>query len=138
MKISAPGLELEVSAVSQCTDEGWCQVHVEVAVPGFVGDFQAQLQGSDLSRFAREIDNLYAAVGRPGVATLSSHEPGIEISLTMQKLGSIAGAFRLESHRVGGEGTVLSGPFEIDQSFLPALGSSVARLFVDVGGENEA
>jgi hypothetical protein len=138
MKISAPGLELEVSARSPCTDEDWCWVHVIADVPGFSARLDAQLQGEDLSRFASEVGRLHESVGEPGTATLSSYERGLEVTLTMQRLGGISGRYRLESERVGGDPAVLSGPFERDQSFLPALRDDVLNLLDELKGGNEA
>jgi hypothetical protein len=134
MKISAPGLELDVSARSLCTDEDWCWVHVTADVPGFAARFDAQLQAEDLSRFAAEVGRLHESVGEPGTATLSSYERGLEITLTMHKLGGILGRYRFESERIGGDPAVLSGPFEMDQSFLPALREEVLDLLGELKG----
>ena len=138
MKITAPGLELDVSARSECTEEDWCWVHVAADVPGFAAHFDAQLQGEDLSRFAAEVGRLQESVGGPGTATLSSYERGLEITLTMQRLGGISGRYRFESERIGGDPAVLSGPFEMDQSFLPRLRDDVLNLLSELKGANEA
>ena len=138
MKISAPGLELEVSARSPCTDEDWCWVHVTAEVPGFSARFDAQLQGGDLSRFATEVGRLHESVSEPGTARLSSYERGLEITINLQRLGGISGRYRFESERIGGDPAVLSGPFEIDQSFLTGLREDVLNLLSELKGANEA
>lgn len=138
MKINTHGLTLEVVAQETADEEGWCRVHVHALAPGFEGNFDAWLQTCDLDRFGTEIGHLYDAVGQPGTATLASTEPDIEVVLTMGRMGGISGRYRLESERRDGEATVLSGAFEIDQSFLPGLQGSVQALLAELGGVRDA
>ena len=71
---------------------------------------------------------MYASVGQSLSALLASAEPGIYVRLAMQPLGAMLGTYALESDRAEGTPTVLSGAFQIDQSFLPSLQASVETL----------
>jgi hypothetical protein len=102
---------------------------------GFVGDFEAWLQLGDLERFANEIGAMYESVGKSSTAVLASAEPDIQINLAMQSLGGTVGTYALESERPNGIPTVLSGEFNIDQSFLPSLRQSIYSLIADLGGK---
>ena len=96
------------------------------------------MQTDDLSRFASELRVLNENVGHVGTATLASAEPDLELILSMQRLGGISGRYRLESERREGVPTVLSGAFDADQSFLPALLRDVSALLLKLRGEHEA
>ena len=90
------------------------------------------MQSTDLDRFRREINSLYALVGQASKATLASAEPDIEIVLTMRPNGSVDGTYKFESERRNGYATVLSGGFEIDQSFLPELERDIQVLLSEL------
>lgn len=135
MKLSSSGLQLELLARRRANDEDWCRVQVEARANGFRGEFEAWLQTADLERFSSAVDHMYKSVGQANIATLSSAEPDIVVSLTMHPLGGIDGRYRLESERRDGAPTVLSGVFEIDQSFLPVLHESIETLLSELRGE---
>ena len=138
MKLDAHGLEIELRPARVADDEGWCRVHVYAEASGFSGRFEAWLQVEDLARFRRELAAMYASVGRASTATLASAEPDIWVELTMRTLGGIAGRYELESERRDGAATMLSGAFELDQSFLPELQESVGLLIQQLQGQNVA
>jgi len=131
MKLSANGLRIELLPRRAADDEDWVRVQVVVAARGFTGNFEASLQLSDLLRFERELAVMYDSVEKRATAALSSAEPDIQIELAMQPLGSIVGKYSLEC-----EPTVLSGTFELDQSFLPELRQSINALAEQLRGEN--
>ena len=132
MKLSAHGLQLELLPRGLVDDEDWVRVQVVTVVNGFHGEFEAWLQSTDLDRFRREINSLYVAVGQAGKATLASAEPEIEIVLTMRPNGAVDGTYKFESERRNGYATVLSGGFEIDQSFLPELERDIQVLLSEL------
>jgi hypothetical protein len=132
MKIAARGLTIELSVVNALDQEDWCRVSVLASVPGFGADFVAYLQGGDLHQFREQIDLMYASVGQPSKAILSSAEPGITITLSMERLGGIAGTYKLEAEYGGGGAPTLTGAFEIDQSYLPALSNDIGRLLAEL------
>lgn len=134
MKLATTGLTIELQPRRAVDGEGWVRVQVVLAVNGFRGDFEGWLQLVDLEHFARELDAMYRSVGRQATATLASAEPDIEVKLVMQPLGNIKGTYAFESERLSGTPTVLSGAFEIDQSYLPSMRNSVESLIVDLGG----
>ncbi|MGZ8226109.1 MAG: WapI family immunity protein [Methylococcaceae bacterium] len=136
MKIHAQGLQIELCPRQLVDDEDWIRVQVLVEVNGFSGDFEAWLQLGDLERFANGIGAMYESVGKSSTAVLVSTEPDIHINLAMQSLGVIVGTYALESERLDGTPTVLSGAFNIDQSFLPSLHQSIYPLITDLGGKH--
>lgn len=138
MKISAHGLSLELQPCRQLDDEDWCRVQVLASVPGFEADFETWLQGSDLVRFAMELDGLYESAGKPGSASLFSAEPNIFMELTMQTLGGIKGQYKFRNDAGGEVPAILSGGFDLDQSYLPSLRNSVSNLLAELGGAREA
>lgn len=131
MRLTAHGLRIELLHRRAADDEDWVRVQVVAAAHGFTGDFEAWLQLGDLLRFERELGLMYESVGKPGTATLASAEPDIQIELTMHPLGSIVGRYSLEC-----EPNVLSGSFELDQSFLPELRQSIGELAEQLRGTN--
>lgn len=127
MKLNTHGLSLELQARQTANGEDWVTVHTVVMVPGFKGDFEADLQLDDLLRFNTQLQSLYEKAGLPGTAILSSADPGVRVELNMQALGMIRGKYEFESTVVD-EPTVLSGGFSLDQSYLPALMESIEAL----------
>ena len=136
MKLSTPGLQLELLPLRQADDEQWCRVQVRAAVRGFEANYEAWLQTADLELFKNEIAALYRDVGQPGVATLASAELDIKVTLTMQTLGGIEGSYRFQSEQRDGGATKLSGTFELDQSFLPELCASIDTLLNELQTKN--
>jgi len=136
MKLHAHGLQIELRPRRLVDDEDWVRVQVLIEANGFSGNFEAWLQLGDLERFANEIDAMYESVGESSTAVLVSAEPDIRINLAMQSLGGIVGTYALESERVDGIPIVLSGAFNIDQSFLPSLRQSIYSLIADLGGKH--
>ncbi|HTV97822.1 MAG TPA: hypothetical protein VME42_17630 [Steroidobacteraceae bacterium] len=134
MEISAKGLQLNLRALRRADDEEWTRVMVLVKVPGFLGEFEAWLQTSDITRFADACNALYKNVGKQGDATLQCAEPGISLKLESNSLGGIAGRYALESERPVGIPTLLSGSFQLDQSYLPALEKSARQLAAELSG----
>lgn len=128
MKISAANLTIELRPLRAVDDEDWVRVQVLAAANGFRGDFDAWLQLGDLVRFREEIEAMHASVGQSLTSILASAEPDIKIELNMQSLGAIEGTYAFESERPNGTPTVLSGSFDIDQSYLPDLCSSINDL----------
>jgi hypothetical protein len=134
MKIAAHGLRLVVSPVGTLDEEDWCRVRLVAEVPGFQADLIVHLQGADLRRFRDSINLMYEAIGKPSEAALSSHEPGIEVTLSMQSLGVILGTYKFEGEFLEGGAPGLTGGFAMDQSYLPALSREVDVLLAELGG----
>jgi len=134
--MSTPHLQLELQPRRKVDEEDWVRVQVLLQTNGFRGDFEAWLQLTDLVRFRDEIEEMYDCVGEQRSAILSSAEPDIDIRLESRRLGGIQGSYRLESERLNGEPTAISGAFELDQSHLPSLQTSVDSLVWLLGGES--
>jgi hypothetical protein len=62
------------------------------------------------------------------MARLCSAEPDIDVELNTNARGHIVGSYRFESERRNGTPTVLSGEFEMDQSFIPDLTKQLEEL----------
>ncbi len=110
------------------------RVHVTAKADVFAGDFEAWLQLNDLVRFKTELEHMDANIGKSNSAQLVSHEPGVEVTLSMRPLGQIEGSYVFENENTGSGSTKLSGSFELDQSYLLALTSSVESLILELGG----
>ena len=132
MKLSAATLTIELRPRRAVDDEDWVRVQVLAETNGFRGDLEAWLQLGDLVRFRDEIEVMHSSAGQALTATLASAEPDIKVELNMQSLGGIEGTYALESERPTGTPTVLSGGFEIDQSYLPGLRDSIADLIASL------
>lgn len=130
MEIRAQGLQLSLRVAQPPDQEGWIKLDVEVTVAGFSGRCLGWIQHDDLGRFADALQQMDATVGEPSKAVLSSAEPDIKIELSMDRRGHVVGRYAFESERRDGIPTVLSGAFEMDRSFLPALRREVAELVV--------
>ena len=107
----------ELHALGRVDGEDWTRVRVEVQSGGFTGDFEAWLQSGDLDNFSRQLGVLHENVGQSGAAALRCAEPGISVTLSMQKMGGIEGRYQFVDERTS---SVLSGTFAIDQSYIPA------------------
>lgn len=128
MKLSAGPFRIQLLPLCKVDSEDWVRVRVIVSAIGFEGDFEAWLQLGDLYRFENEINAMYLAVGQAVSAVLACAEPDIWLRLKMQTLGGVLGDYRFTSAFLADTPTALSGGFEMDQSFLPALQTSVHEL----------
>ncbi len=128
MKITIGTLSIQLLPIRGVNVEDWVVVRAIITTDGFAGDFEAQLQLADLERFDCEVGAMYDNVGQPLTAELSSAEPGVWLQLKMRNLGGVASAYRFECEDSSGASTMLSGSFEMDQSYLPALRASVNEL----------
>lgn len=126
--IEATGLQMKLAPYSKADAEDWAKVTLSIKCNGFRGEFVAWLQTQDVRRFGAELMTMYQSVGKPAIARLCSAEPDIDVELNMDARGHIVGNYRFESERINGTRTVLSGEFEMDQSFLPDLANQVEDL----------
>lgn len=126
MKLKCCRFDLSIEPVTKLGPEGWLHFHVKIMVPGFNGEFDAEMQIEDLKRFKKSLNEMDQKIGSDCEALLGSVEPGIYISLKSDKLGRVFGKYQFESERCDGEPTCLSGAFEIDQTFVKPLAVSVS------------
>jgi hypothetical protein len=125
IELHSHGLHLELVPLGPPTVEEWFNATVRAEVPGFAGDYSCQLQLRDLERFGEQLEKMHGAAGSESTAELCSAEPGIRIVCRCNKFGQISGRYELESQRSEGVPTLLSGPFDMDQSYLPELCRSI-------------
>jgi hypothetical protein len=128
VELRTHGLQLTVRAVGKADSENWARVQLDVLCNGFQGQFTASLQVEDLSRFLTQLSGMSDRVGEAAVAWLSGAEPDIDIRVEMNKRGQIAGTYRFESERRDGIPTVLSGSFEMDQTYIPPFITQLQNL----------
>ncbi len=112
---------MKLAPYSKADAEDWAKVNLTVRCNGFRGDFVAWLQTEDVQRFKSELTTMLQSLGTPAKARLCSAEPDIDVELTSDRRGHIIGSYRFQSERINGTPTVLSGEFEMDQSFIPDL-----------------
>ena len=93
MQLRTPTFSVELEALRRADDEDWARVRVNVQAGGFTGAFDAWLQSGDLDSFSSQLGALYENVGHAGDARLACAERGIDISLSMEKMGGINGQF---------------------------------------------
>jgi hypothetical protein len=134
MKLFTNSFSVNLDPLRVVDEEDWVRVHVTAKADVFTGDFDAWLQLNDLVCFKTELEHMDANIGKSNSAQLVSHEPGVDITLSMQPLGQIEGSYVFENESTGRGSTKLSGSFELDQSYLPALMSSVESLILELGG----
>ena len=134
IEINAPGASFIISAHRPFDIEGWCKVHVEVKTNGFIGETDAWLEKASLERFGTDLGWMMQNLGKECTASLCCAEPDLDIQLKMNRLGQIAGTFALESERREGVPTVLSGSFDMDQTFLPQIKTQLRNLLMSLKG----
>ncbi|MFA5353395.1 MAG: hypothetical protein WC291_04135 [Thermodesulfovibrionales bacterium] len=132
MKIHTDGFDLKLLPARQRDEEDWARVLISVSVTGFTGEFEAWIQVEDLRRFSVEMAHLYENAGQGGEARLVSAEPDINVHLRINQRGHIQAVYSFESERIEGVPTVLSGRFEMDQSYLPEVRRSVNELIAEL------
>lgn len=113
------GASFQIKAHSPADLEGWCKVQVQIQANRLAGDVIAWLEMEAIRLFDVEIKGMLDALGQESNACLRSSAPDLDIQLTMNRLGQVRGTYAIESERRDGIPTVLSGSFDIDQSFLP-------------------
>jgi hypothetical protein len=128
IEFRAEGLAFKMEAHSRADAEDWAQVLVETQSNGFHGQFIAWIQTEDLTRFANQLSRMVSDLGQELTASLVSAEPDVYLELRSDHRGHIKGSYRLESERREGTPTVLSGAFDMDQSYIPRLLAKVQEL----------
>ena len=93
MQLRTPTFSVELEALRRADDEDWARVRLDVQAGGFTGAFDAWLQSGDLDSFSNQLGALFQNVGHAGEARLACAERGIDISLSIEKMGSINGQF---------------------------------------------
>ena len=135
MKLIASSLSLHLEPARSVDSEDWVRVRVSVLGGVFAGTFEAYLQLGDLSRFKAEVELMHAQVGSPHEAVLSCHEPGIYVRLASNSMGQVEGTYEFENEDCSL--AKLTGSFQVDQSYLPALAASAQELIASLS-ENVA
>lgn len=119
LELNGGSLHIRLDALSQLDDEDWCRISIDVTDSGFSANFNAYLQGRDVEYFAENLSVMYSEVGLLKEAVLQCHEPGVYIKLKSDKNGRIRGEYEFKNENQGEFHPVLSGIFDMDQSYLP-------------------
>ena len=136
MKLITNGLYIELLPRRAVDDEDWVRIQAIIKANGFTGDIEAWLQLDDLKRFESQINLMYQSPGVVAKATLECFEPGIRIDLEMKVLGGITGNYQFQSEDIVPRYTTLSGPFELDQSYLPSMAQEIRELVSELQNES--
>ena len=128
IEFRADGLALKIRAHSRADAEDWARVLVESESNGFHGQFIAWIQTEDLTRFSNELSRMVSDLGQELTASWVSAELDVYLELRSDRRGHIKGGYRLESERREGTPTVLSGVFDMDQTYIPRLLAEVQEL----------
>jgi hypothetical protein len=109
-------------------DANWLEVSLTVQIARYSGEFQgrvkALLSPSELLSFHNQLTELYQALH--GTATLSSLEGWLEVKCVGDGRGHIDIACRLTNEP--GIGDTMSFRLDIDQTYLPAILSSLDEV----------
>ena len=117
------GEEAEYVRVEDLRDngDGWFSANVEVVVGGFRGGFSADFNSWAFSDFQKQLETLYQTVS--GSAVFTSYEAQLELVLACDARGRIQ--LRGEAMDQAGTGSKLIFELEIDQTYVPAIISSL-------------
>jgi hypothetical protein len=98
-------------------DGNWVTSKINIKIPGYLVNFDANLRTDELRDFANEIKLMSKLL--KGKATLKNLDNYLHIECEMDKLGKII--WTAETCYPAGYGAVLKFEFESDQSFLIGL-----------------
>lgn len=129
MELRAEGLTFTILFMAP-DEDGWMWCNVIINVPGFRGDVDFQMLRSDLDRFHAELSASMIASNWPCEVRLESTDPGIDLSFRVERTGQIAGRYRF-----GGQDPqrpILSGGFEMDQTYLGPLLTHTEQILADL------
>jgi hypothetical protein len=129
MELRAEGLAFSIMFTPP-DDEGWMWCNAIVNVPGFRGDVDFHMLRSDLECFHAGLSAAMVASNWPCEVHLESTDPGVDLSLHVERTGQINGDYQF-----GGRGAyrpVISGSFAMDQTYLGPLLAQVEQLLIDL------
>lgn len=117
------GEDAEYVRVANLRDngDGWFSADVEVVVGGFRGGYSADFNSWAFSDFQGQLEKLYRAVS--GSASFTSYEAQLELVLACDSQGHVQ--LRGEAMDLAGIGNKLIFGLEIDQTYVPAIISSL-------------
>jgi hypothetical protein len=101
--------------------QGWLPAKIEVAAGAFRGSYSADLTSMALSRFATELEKLYAAVS--GTAVFTDYEGQLELRMVCDVRGHIR--LKGEAMDIAGTGNKLTFELELDQTNVPPVLTSL-------------
>ena len=81
MKLKCHRFDLLIEPLSKAGPEGWLHFQVVVTVPGFSGNFKAELQLEDLERFKDSLNQMEERIGKEHEAFWRPHKPQVAQAL---------------------------------------------------------
>jgi hypothetical protein len=111
-------------------EEGWMWCNAIINAPSFRGDLNFQMLWLDLDSFRTQLSASLAEANWPCEVRLASTDPGIDVLFRVERTGQVVGTYQF-----GGLGThrpMLSGAFEMDQTYLGTLLAQVERELADL------
>ncbi len=124
MELRAEGLAFTIMFTPP-DDEGWMWCNAIINTSGFRGHLHFQMLRSDLDSFRTQLSASLPETNWPCEARLSTTDPGLDLSLRVERTGRVAG-----NYQYGGLGAyrpVLSGAFAMDQTYLGPMLAQVER-----------
>jgi carbon monoxide dehydrogenase subunit G len=105
-------------------DGNWIDCEVQISVGGFRASFRADLRSEEFQAFLEEIESLSRTLD--GTASFTSMEGQVALFLS----GDGKGHIRVDGEAIdaAGSGNRLKFSFELDQTYLPAIGRSLEYL----------
>jgi hypothetical protein len=128
MELRTNGL-LAVFSFTSPDCEGWMWCKAVVDVPGFHGEYEFQLERVNLEMFRSQLAHALDPSNWPCQACFISTDPGIDLSLQVERSGQITGHYRFHNYNAGG--ATLTGSFGMDQTFLKPLLAEVDRSLAE-------
>jgi hypothetical protein len=116
MNIETNGLSLQIN-FSEPDVENWVHASIKVSVPNFSGSYSCTIQVDEILALRDMFINIDSQLGKEVSAQWCNMEDNIYLSLKLDKMGNIEGAYKLSSNVIS-IGPTLSGEFEADQSYL--------------------
>ncbi len=108
-------------------DDNWVSVKVSIATGAFTGNFDAAFITHDFVKFRAELQSLLETL--KGEAVFSTLEEQLFIKLEVDDVGHIAVAGTAIDQP--GIGTELKFAFDLDQSYLPKIISSLDEIVTE-------
>ncbi|CAN7350706.1 hypothetical protein LJR129_002028 [Acidovorax sp. LjRoot129] len=104
----------------------WLHVSVCLETPGIFVKFRWNVMPSELQYFAEQLKALDIQPSSKGIATLTSVEPGVQLTVQSKANGSLIIIYSLQPDP--SDGPKLTGVTGADQSYLPSMIAGIDQL----------
>jgi len=132
--IDTPDFKLNViNAVRRVEAAGgpygdWIHLSLEIIARPFSGTLNWAALFNEFLSFKEQLEKLNKDLNPGDTAKLEGVEPGVQIELVLEKTGEVRGSYSVSTHYTDFDGPLLTGKFEMDQSYLPRIISAIGDL----------